>query len=416
MFFYSVGIYLYTFSIRLASLFDQKAKLWVSGRRGWRDKLKNDLKKIKSDPKIWVHCASLGEFEQGRPIIEGIKSKYPQYKIILSFFSPSGYEIQKNYQLADVVTYLPADTSSNANDFIEYCSPHSVIFIKYEFWLNYLSELHKRKIPVYLASGVIKEHQPFFKWYGKPFVRALSTFKKLFVQDDRSVELLRSLNIQTGIVGGDTRIDRVYHLRKKALDLPILKDFTAGKKSIIAGSTWPKDENIILESFQKLKSKHPEIRLIIAPHEVGANNIQRLCELIKAKLPGTSFSLYLEDPSVAGTDILVINTIGILSSAYQYGNVAYIGGGFDDGIHNILEPATYGLPIAIGPNHKKFNEAAILISTGGASEIVNSEQLFLRFDRYFSDPASLKIASEACVKYIDLNKGASEKVIAELSI
>ncbi len=414
MFFYSVGIYLYTFSIKLVSLFNPKAKLWVNGRKNWREDLQNKLQKINSHPKIWIHCASLGEFEQGRPIIETLKQNYPKYKIILSFFSPSGYEQQKKYEMADVITYLPADTYANARDFINYCSPHTVIFVKYEFWLNYLFELERKKIPTFLASAVIKEHQPFFKWYGKIFVKALATYKKIIVQDKGSLLLLQSLKIPTGILGGDTRIDRVIDLRKKHLDLPQIASFTSNKPVIIAGSTWPKDEAILIPAFIKLKQKHSGLKLIVAPHETHEKNIVHLTQNLTDT--GISFSLYTSGKDFSGSDILIVDTVGLLSSVYKYGTAAFIGGGFDHGIHNILEPATYGLPIAIGPNNKKFNEATDLMRSGGVKEISTDSELFRVMDDYLSDKNLHQQASKACTVYIDLNKGAYQKVIAELSL
>ncbi len=417
MFFYNSVIFFYSFAVRITSLFNPKARLWITGRKNWRSKLNSQLKKIESSPKIWIHCASLGEFEQGRPVIEALKKKYPTYKIILSFFSPSGYEQQKNYELADVVTYLPSDTKQNALDFINCFNPKAVIFIKYEFWLNYLFQLQLKNIPVYLISAIIKSHQPFFKWYGKNFTKALHTFKKVLVQDEDSLKLLQTLQINTGVICGDTRMDRVLSISQKSFELPEIKKFCANNFVIVAGSTWPKDEIILLNMFSKLKSHYPTIKLIIAPHEIDEKNIVDMQQKISQQ--NNSCTLYTKHTKMQSPnekDILILNTVGILSSVYKFGKIAYVGGGFGKGIHNVLEPAVFGLPVIFGPNHKKFIEPHHLLALGGATEIADEESLLKTIENYFENTEILQKASKACLNYVNLNKGATVKIIEQLQI
>ncbi len=417
MFFYNAVIFFYSLAVRVSSLFNPKARLWIHGRKNWRSKLNSQLKKIESNPKIWIHCASLGEFEQGRPVIEALKKKYPGYKIVLSFFSPSGYEQQKNYELADVVTYLPSDTKKNAFDFITYCSPKIVIFIKYEFWLNYLFQLNQKNIPAYLVSAIIKPHQPFFKWYGSNFVAALKTYKKVLVQDEASLKLLNSLNINAGFICGDTRTDRVLSILQKSFELPEIKKFCENNFVIIAGSTWPKDETILLQAFSKLKLLYPQIKLIIAPHEIVEKNINELQQKISQQNNScTLYTKYTKMQSPNEKDILILNTIGILSSVYKFGKLAFIGGGFGKGIHNVLEPAVFGLPVVFGPNYKKFIEPVALIALGGALEIIDENSLFKSIENYLKNEEILQKASKACLNYVNLNKGATLKIIEHLQI
>lgn len=414
MLFYNLGLSIYIFFIHVASLFKPKAKLWVAGRKNWQKKLEEKLAPFKNHPKLWIHVASLGEFEQSRPLIETIKKQKPQYKIILSFFSPSGYELRKNYEFADVVTYLPADTQKNAIQFITCCDPKAVIFIKYEFWLNFLFELKKQNITTYLASAVIKKHQPFFKWYGGIFIKGLQTYKSVFLQDENSLKLLQSLHINTGTVCGDMRIDRVLKIKETGTEITPLKNFSENNFVIIAGSTWKKDEAIIIEVFSELQKTFPELKLIIAPHEVDEKNIEQLTGFVKNNHPGLHFSRYSSGNYI--TDVLIIDSIGLLSSAYRYGQFAYIGGGFDNGIHNILEPAVHGLAVAFGPNYRKFNEAADLIKTNGATAINNKSDLFKLLNYYLRNSEELKKSAEACSNYINKNKGACEKTLSFLDI
>ncbi len=409
MFLYNTGVWLYTLVIHISTLFKPKAKLWVHGRRNWRYKLKNDLKKTEGFELIWVHCASLGEFEQGRPLIESIKSQFPDHKILLTFFSPSGYEIRKNYEFADVIAYLPHDSKQNAIDFIKISNPKTVIFVKYEFWLNYLFELQKNNIPTYLISAVFNQHQPFFKWYGSVFRKALKCYKSVFVQDNHSLTLLKSLNIESGIVCGDTRIDRVLQIKNEVKSFTSLENFSNNNFVIIAGSSWPNDEAILIPVFAELKKLDKKMKLILAPHETERNHILLIEKLLNEY--SLTYSLYTKTNDITETDVFVIDTIGILSAAYRYGKVAYIGGGFDNGIHNILEPAVYGLPILFGTNHKKFIEAQQLLISGGAFEIRDKKSLHNAFMNLINDQNSFAKASLKASEYVQNAKGASQKII-----
>lgn len=410
MLLYNVGVWLYAFTIRIASLFNPKAKLWVEGRKNWKSKLKSGMSGVENP--IWMHCASLGEFEQGRSVIEKIKEQFPQQKILLSFFSPSGFEIRKNYDLADYVCYLPIDSKKNAFDFIDICKPKAVIFVKYEFWINYLNELHKRNIPTYLISSVFKEHQPFFKWYGGIFRKALGCYKTIFVQDKKSLNLLEGLKVKTAILNGDTRIDRVSKIKETAYENQFISQFSSGNFVIVAGSTWPKDNVLIVESFHLLKKNHPKLKLIIALHEVENKNVDALIKLLDAaKL---THVLITETNQNLKSDVLIINTIGILSLIYRYGNIAYIGGGFDNGIHNILEPSVYGLPVVFGPNHQKFIEAEEMLSLKSAVQINNSSQLTQTISTFMNDKDAYSNSSNNRISYINKGKGATDKIITEV--
>lgn len=410
MFFYNVGVILYSLAVHIASLFNSKAKLWVNGRNNWRKKLIDGLPE--NENRIWVHCASLGEFEQGRSVIEKIKQQYPHYKIIISFFSPSGYKIRKDYEFADFVCYLPIDTPKNAIDFIKICQPKAVIFVKYEFWINYLFQLKKQKIPTFLISAVFKEYQPFFKWYGCIFRDALKSYETIFVQDNKSLELLESLKISTGVIRGDTRIDRVLKIKEINSDNLSISEFTSGKFTIIAGSTWPKDNEILVISFSKLKKSDPKLKFIIALHEVEESNVKSLIQLIERS--GLKYDLITNQNINNDCDILIINTIGLLSSIYKYGKVAYIGGGFDDGIHNILEPAVQGLPVIFGPNYTKFIEACDLVAINSAYRIQNVQELTIRLSMLISDSNIYNLAAKGSLDYINKGRGASEKITEQI--
>lgn len=411
MFLYNSGIFLYFLAIRIASLFNRKARLLAEGQRTWKEELEKKLKAIEGQPRIWIHCASVGEFEQGRPVIEGIRRSYPDLRIILSFFSPSGYELHKNYELADVITYLPHDSKRNAAEFITRSKPSAVIFVKYEFWLNFLFALKERNIPTYLISAVIRKHQPFFKWFGAPFRQGLRAYKIIFVQDALSLQLLQSLGMSNGVQSGDTRFDRVLDIRAKGRELPEIKKFCDGKKVIVAGSTWPSDEAILIPAFARLKNEFPDLRLILTPHEVGRDHIHAIEKELKSA--GLSYALYTSG-DLKRQDVLVIDTVGILPLLYRYGILSYIGGGFLDGIHSILEPAVQGLPVFFGPKHEKFNEARDLLSSGGAKEVTDGENLYIALRNCLSDPSALQKASDACRAYVNANKGASADILARL--
>jgi len=395
---YSIGIFCYGILIFVASLFNEKAKLLCNGQHNAFKLLKE-----KVDPNahyVWFHAASLGEFEQGRPVMEQLKRDQPDVKILLTFFSPSGYQVRKNYPGADIVSYLPLDIPGNAWYFVNMIKPSKAIFIKYEFWPNYLMALKDAKVPIYSISAIFRPEQVFFKSYGKWYMNLLRTFEHIFVQDNISLNLLEKYQIKNASVCGDTRFDRVYDLFKQAKQLPLIEEFVKNTPNVIvAGSTWPKDEEILVR-YLKL---HPETKLILVPHEVHSSHIAGISGMLDGK-----FIRYSEatPENVKTTNCLVVDIIGILSSIYRYANVAYIGGGFGVGIHNTLEAAVYGIPVVFGPNYMKFREARELIAIGGAFSITNYSILETQFDRLLTDNEAGKIAGE----YVKQNTGATEKI------
>ena len=404
---YKAGIFIYTLLVHLFSVINEKAKLFVRGRKNWKEIL---IQKIDKKSKyIWFHCSSLGEFEQGRPVIEELKQQFPEYKIVLTFFSPSGYEIRKNYQLADVVSYLPMDTKRNASAFLNIVKPEKAFFVKYEFWYFYISELRKRKIPLYIISAIFRENQQFFSnspwgnWYRK----ILFQVEHLFVQNEKSGELLKTIGISNFTVSGDTRFDRVASIAKGSKEIPAVEKFRDNSLLIIAGSTWKPDEELLAEFINQSK----DIKFIIAPHEVSANNINRIHQLLKK--PVISFSKITES-EIEQFEVLIIDSVGLLSSLYRYGNIAYIGGGFGIGIHNILEAATFGLPVIFGPNYKRFKEAVDLTFEGGAVSISNSDELRQALNNLVKDENALKNASEICINYVAKNVGSTKVIIKKV--
>lgn len=408
---YNLAIYLYQLLINLVACWNPKAKLFCRGRKGIFIKLK-DVLSNENSPIIWVHCSSVGEFEQARPIIEWYKSNKEEYKILLTFFSPSGYELRKNYDLADWVFYMPIDTPKNAKRFVEIVNPSKVIFIKYEFWYNHLKELRKRSIDIYIASAIFRPSQSFFKWYGALFRKMLYSFNMLFVQDEASFKLLESIGLaEKASICGDTRFDRVAQITKSSKDFPLIERFCNSKFTLVAGSTWEPD-NIHLCNVVK---EFPNIKLIIASHEIGKEKINSILALFSEKrvIKFTEFDIY-NDQEIEQADVLVIDTIGILSSIYKYGNVAYIGGGFGVGIHNILEAATYSLPIVFGPNYTKFKEARDLISLGGAFSISESEEFInLTRENFLNSKIAAQIGAISGA-YVSYNLGATEKIISQI--
>ena len=361
--------------------------------------------KIEPDTRyVWFHAASLGEFEQGRPVIEQLKREKPETKILLTFFSPSGYEIRKNYAGADIVSYLPLDVPGNAWYFVNLVKPSKAIFIKYEFWPNYLLALQAENIPVVSISAIFRPEQVFFKDYGKWYKKLLLTFQHIFVQDKFSKELLQAHGINNVTVAGDTRFDRVYDLYQQAKQLPLIEEFVKGaEKVIVAGSTWPKDEELLVQYLRL----HPDVKLIMAPHEVHNSHIAEISKLLDGKFVRYSDATA---ENVKSTNCLVVDIIGILSSIYRYANVTYIGGGFGVGIHNTLEAAVYGLPVVFGTNYQKFREARELIAIGGAFSISNYVTLEAQFDLLLKDNNAGKIAGE----YVKSNTGATEMILKQL--
>jgi 3-deoxy-D-manno-octulosonic-acid transferase len=406
-FLYKAGIFIYSLIIRLFSVFNEKAKLFVQGRKNWKENLAS---KIDGQSKyLWFHCSSLGEFEQGRPVIEELKNQFPEYKIVLTFFSPSGYEIRKNYPLADVVAYLPLDTKRNAKTFLEIVQPTKAFFVKYEFWYFYISELKRENIPLYIVSAIFRENQQFFKntpwglWYRK----LLFKVEHLFVQNEKSGELLESISLSNYTVTGDTRFDRVAAIVKDSKKLPIVEKFKGNSLLIVAGSTWKPDEEILAAFINKSQG----IKFIIAAHEVSAANINRIHQLLKK--PAISFSK-VADLEISKYDVLIIDSVGLLSSLYRYGEIAYIGGGFGVGIHNILEAATFGLPVVFGPNYKKFKEAVDLISEGGAFPVSAADKLLQTLNSLIEYKNKREIASQICANYVAKNVGSTKHIIKKV--
>ena len=402
---YNLGILVFVAMANLLALFNSKAKLWVKGRRNWRRKIPAEI--INSGRKIWFHCASLGEFEQGRPLIEAIKIRVPDLKVVLTFFSPSGYEVRRDYSFADYICYLPADTPSNASVFIGTINPDMAIFVKYEFWFNYISELHTRKIPVYLISAIFRPEQHFFKWYGSFFRAILEKFEKIFVQDESSLGLLSDCRLSNALLSGDTRYDRVVQIKSAAKDIPALEQFRGCEKLFMAGSSWKQDEEIIAR-YINLNSE--KMKWVFAPHEIERSNIERLEKLLRVK--SVRFSQF--DESSSDARVMIIDNIGMLSSAYRYAYIAAVGGGFGKGIHNVLEPACWGIPVMFGPDHMKFREAVELIKEGGARTF-NSFELFTEIlNNWLADDIVYLKSANAASFNIKKNTGATETILGEI--
>lgn len=407
-FFYNLGIQFYRFAIQLAAIFgNEKARLWINGRKDIFSKLATIEKNT-----IWIHAASLGEFEQGRPLIEAIKSKYSNEKILLTFFSPSGYEIRKNYPLADYIFYLPLDTKRNAKQFIEITQPKLAIFIKYEFWQHHLEQLYLNKIPIYSVSTLFRPKHFFFKWYGKPFQKVLYQFNHFFVQNTETADLLKSIGVKNVTKVGDTRIDRVWDIKEKAKQFPIIEQFTKNQLALIGGSTWQPDEAIIARYINQQQTL--DFKTIIAPHDIQTKHIEQIEALFDSKVKVQRYSNCNTD-LLHETDVLIIDNIGMLSSIYQYGAIAYIGGGFGAGIHNTLEPIAFGLPVIFGEKYHKFEEAVWLLREGGGFSIEHFDDFTIVFEK-LQDEKNYQSASKAAFQYITQNRGATQKVLSELEV
>jgi len=357
---------------------------------------------------IWVHCASLGEFEQGRPLIENIKTKYPDYKVVLTFFSPSGYEIQKNYSLADVTVYLPLDTINNAKKFLDLVNPKIAIFVKYEFWPNILRELKKRNITTLLVSGIFRSNQVFFKDYGSWMRKSLKAFSHFFVQNENSKMLLNSIGYHNSTVSGDTRFDRVYKIINQDNHLDFIDDFVQNKYTLVAGSTWPKDEELLVNYINNIASDKE--KFIIAPHNITVKGIENLQRSIIKKT-----TLFSDKNKNNNAQVFIVNTIGILTKIYSYVNVVYVGGGFGVGIHNLLEPAAYGVPIIIGPNFKKFREAVDLVNLKACYSILDQEELNNYLIQLYADERFREEKILSTKNYISKNIGATEIILSYIS-
>ncbi len=466
---YEIVIRLITLGIRLAAPFHAKARLWVDGRNAPPGFAANAEVKApvtgvgqetETRPKtLWVHAASLGEFEQGRPVIEAFREQFPDWRIVLTFFSPSGYEIRKNYPHADLICYLPADTRRNARDFLERVRPDAAVFVKYEFWANYLLELKKRNIPTLLVSALFRESQPFFQWYGGFWRQMLSCFTHFFVQNEASAKLLQDLGFQNVTTAGDTRVDRVLKIAESAREDAVVAAFSArpggGEGSVapisqeqkgafpaptppaqpeaplpptggagggllsgggffpnilIAGSTWPPDEAHLAEAMQKPVFKH--FKLVIAPHDPAERSVAQVLDVLPGGWRGKALRYSgASVPAAAEAAVLIIDNVGLLNTLYRYGTVAYIGGGFGRGIHNTLEPAAFGLPILFGPSYEKFEEARQFVARGGAFPVRNARELAEILER-LQDPEFYRMSSQAVQTYLRESKGATEKIIS----
>ncbi|RUT77988.1 3-deoxy-D-manno-octulosonic acid transferase [Ancylomarina longa] len=404
VFLYKISIHLYVFLINIASLFNPKAKQWVVGRKNiWKEIEKS----LQGENKlVWFHAASLGEFEQGRPVIENFKVAYPDYKILLTFFSPSGYEVRKNYEGADFIFYLPADFRKNAKQFMDLTQPKMAFFIKYEFWHYYLKELKDRNIPTYIFSAIFRPNQLFFKSYGTFHRRMLGAFTHLFVQNQESKNLLQGIGLDNVSITGDTRFDRVYSIATSSKTLPEMENFSNARPVIIAGSTWPKDEDNIIRYLNTSKSDY---KYIIAPHEVDEGHVKNIVSKINKKWVRYTQASKAE---IEAAEVVVIDCIGVLSSLYRYGDIAYIGGGFGRGIHNTLEAATFGLPILFGPNYQKFQEAKDLIAIGAAYSYENYRDLEKHFDKYHKNTEFRQTSGQKSKNYVDEMRGASNKILS----
>ncbi|WP_353083042.1 glycosyltransferase N-terminal domain-containing protein [Flavobacterium sp.] len=393
--------------IQLLALFNPKMKLFVDGRKGVFERIREKINP--SDKTIWFHAASLGEYEQGLPVIEQIKIKFPDHKIVVTFFSPSGYEVRKNNTVADLTIYLPLDTKHNAQLFVELVHPEMVFFIKYEFWPNYLNELKKRTIKTYLISGIFRENQAFFKGYGGFYRNALNTFDYFFVQNENSKKLLQSIGFTNVKISGDTRFDRVVSILERDNSLDFIEQFKDQKTTIVIGSSWPKDESLLVNY---INSASADLKFIIAPHNIHKPEIDKLQTLITKK---TILYSEKENQNLNEFQIFIIDTIGILTKIYSYADIAYVGGGFGNpGVHNILEPATFGVPIVIGPNYSHFAEATALVHQGGCVSISNQKELNEAFDNLISNEDIRHEKGHICETFVQMNKGATVTILKNI--
>lgn len=400
---YNLAIFLYTLSIRIAALWNSKARKWVDGRKTVFDEIKSKVNP--KEKKVWFHCASLGEFEQARPVIELFEQRNPSFKILLTFFSPSGYEIRKDYSGADYVFYLPADTAENAKQFVELVNPTLAVFAKYDFWFNYLQVLEKNKIPVVFFSAVFRKDQYFFQEYGSWFLNILSRIDIIYVQDEASRRLLSKAKFNNVIVCGDTRFDRVMQIAEQSVGFPLIEKFKNTTTTVVAGSTWKEDERILIELMKKRKDT---MKYIIAPHEINENRIAELLEQIP--LTPLRFS-QANEKNISDANVLIIDSIGVLSQVYRYADVAYVGGGFGKGIHNILEPAAFSVPVIIGPNYQKFNEAVEMVNLSMAFTIEKFRQFNNKITDLFFVKGSDNAIRKRIAEYMKSKKGATQQVV-----
>ena len=409
---YNLVIYLYLLGVAIYSRFNEKVrKMW----RGEREAFKILREKVDPNAKyVWFHAASLGEFEQGRPLMEQLRKDHPEYKILLTFFSPSGYEVRKNYEGADIITYLPLDTITNARRFLRTVRPVMAFFIKYEFWYNYLHILKHRGVPVYSVSSIFRPEQVFFKWYGRQYGRVLNCFTHFFVQNEISKELLAKIGITATTVVGDTRFDRVLQIKEAAKQLPIVESFVKDAPQVfVAGSSWPPDEEIFIKYF----NEHKNWKLIIAPHVIGEDHLKQIEKLLEGRkvIRYTTLDGLDNLENLDKQEVLIINCFGLLSSIYHYGNVAYVGGGFGVGIHNLLEAAVWDVPVFFGPNNQKFQEAQGLKTSGGF-EISSYEDFAAQMDRFAADAAYLQEQGQKAGHFVKGQSGATQKVLSSVAL
>lgn len=402
LYLYFFGLRIYSIGIGIASFFNSKAKEWIDGRKKIFTQIASELQP--GEKRIWFHCSSFGEFEQGRPVLQALKKKFPEHKIVLTFFSPSGIKQGKKEPAADYVFYMPLDGASASKKFVELINPHAAFFVKYDYWFGYMQQLHQHNIQFYYVSAIFRKEHYFFKWYGSWFLKQLKKATCFFVQDETSKILLNQNNISQSIVTGDTRFDRVYEFSKKTPQLDWVVNFKDGKKLIIAGSTWAKDETLLADF---INAADDNIKMIIVPHEINAEKITALQSKLKVKA-----LLYstLNNSSKHDYKLLIVDAVGILSKIYQYANVVYIGGGFGKGIHNILEAVVFGKPVLFGPNYRKFNEAVELTKLGGAFEIGNNTDLTQQLNLLLNNEELCVTINRINIDFVKNKTGATEKL------
>jgi 3-deoxy-D-manno-octulosonic-acid transferase len=400
-FFYSIFLRLYVAGVKILSCWNSKAGLWIAGRKKFPD---ITYPRNNNTQTVWIHCASLGEFEQGRPVIELLKKQNPDLKVVLTFFSPSGYEVQKNYSGADAVFYLPIDSKTNADKMISSIQPSLVLWVKYEYWFFYLQAFKQHNIPVLLVSGIFRKSQPFFKWYGGMWKKTLPSFAHFFVQDEASEKLLADVGLNKNVtVSGDTRFDRVIEIAARFTHIPMIQSFCGNSKVVVAGSTWDEDE---AELIHYVKA-NPQIKFIVAPHEIDADNLKD----VQKQFSGSIYYSELKDDTEISTNVLIIDNVGMLSRLYYYADITYVGGGFGgDGVHNVLEAAVYGKPVIYGPEFEKFIEAVKLTNCGGGISISSALELEAELNKLWEDEILFRTTGDAAKAYVYSNAGASKKI------
>ena len=407
---YNLAIYLYLLGVAIYSLFNEKVrKMW----RGERDAFRILREQVDPNARyVWFHAASLGEFEQGRPLMEQMKREHPDIKILLTFFSPSGYEVRKNYEGADIICYLPLDTITNARRFLRTVRPEMAFFIKYEFWYNYLHILKHRHVPVYSISSIFRDGQVFFRWYGRQYGKVLKCFTHFYVQNEKSKELLGKIGLTNVTITGDTRFDRVLQIKEQAKQLPLIEQFIKGQKVFIAGSSWQPDEEIFIKYF----SEHRDWKMVIAPHVIGEDHLQQIEKLLEGRKVVRYSDVSENSKALEDAEALIINCFGLLSSIYHYADVTYVGGGFGVGIHNTLEAAVWDVPVIFGPNNEKFQEAQGLKACEGGFEITNYEDFERLMNRFESDADYLKNAGQQAGNYVKQLSGATKRILSDVKL